>query len=210
MLSGIDAIIFDFDGVLNRNYDGEGFFWSRSLKADHGIETAAFTAAMFDETFKDVLTGAVDLRDRLENILPALGCKASAAEFLTYWFEKDLTPCPDLLAMVADARKAGIRCVIGTNNERHRTDFIWRRLLKDRVDGIYAAGAMGVAKPDPAFFRAIQKDLGCETPDRLLLVDDIPANTIDARALGWKAHQYGDYTQGQLGRPRDLRTALGL
>ena len=100
--------------------------------------------------------------------------------------------------------------MIGTNNERHRAGFIWEKLLKHHTDGMYAADPLGVAKPDTAFFAAIQKDLDCADPGRLLLVDDIPANVTGARAAGWQAIQYGDYTTRKLGDPAELRTALGL
>jgi putative hydrolase of the HAD superfamily len=210
VLSNLDAIVFDFDGVLNRNYDSDGFVWARALMADHGLDVTDFRTALFDAHFADIVAGAVDLRTKLEHLLPTLGCATAAGDFIDYWFERDLTPCADLLGLLAEIKTTGLRCVIGTNNERHRTAFIWERLLKDRVDGIYASGLMGVAKPDPGFFHAIQADLGCADAARLLLVDDIPANVAAARAAGWQAIQYGDYTQLRLGNPTDLRAALGL
>jgi putative hydrolase of the HAD superfamily len=210
VLSGLDVIVFDFDGVLNRNYDGDGFVWSRALKDDHGVDVADFRAALFDAHFADIVIGAVDLRAKLEHLLPTLGCATAAGDFIDYWFTRDLTPCAEVLGLVAEIRATGRRCVIGTNNERHRTAFIWEHLLKDRVDGIYASGLLGVAKPDAGFFHAVQTDLGCRDTARLLLVDDMPANVAAARAAGWQAIQYGDYTQHRLGNPAELRSALGL
>lgn len=209
-LHHLEAVVFDFDGVLNRNYDSAGFFWSRDLARDHGVDVDAFAAAMFSGSFADVLTGKADLKARLEQVLTALGCATPADAFLDYWFSKDLTPCDGALGVVRDLRAKGLRCVIGTNNERHRAGFLWENLLKHHVDNMYAAGPMGVAKPDPAFFAMIQDDLGCTDPARLLLVDDIPANVAAARAAGWQAIQYGDYTVHRLGDPADLRAALGL
>lgn len=209
-LHHLEAVVFDFDGVLNRNYDSTGFFWSRDLPRDHGIDVAAFARAMFDDSFADVLTGKADLRERTAAVLNTLGCATPAHRFLDYWFTKDLTPCHGALGIVGELRARGLRCVIGTNNERHRAGFIWENLLKHHTDGMYAAGPMGVAKPDTAFFAAIQKDLGCADPGRLLMVDDIPANIAGARAAGWQAIQYGDYTTRKLGDPDELRAALGL
>ena len=210
MLSDLDAVVFDFDGVLNRNYDTAGFFWSRDLEKDFGFSVQAFTAALFNEYFTEILVGRRDLHHALERILPELGCQAPADVFTSYWFERDLTPCRDMLTLVGELRASGLRCVIGTNNEQRRTDFLWEQLLKDHVDKVYAAGPMGVAKPARAFFEAIQTDLGCQDPIRLLLVDDIPANVIGAREAGWKAIQYGDYTRKELGNPSELRRLLGL
>ncbi len=209
-LHHLDAVVFDFDGVLNRNYDSAGFLWSRDLARDHGLDVGTFAGAMFGGSFADVLTGKADLKERLAAVLAALGCTTTADKFMDYWFTKDLAPCDGALGVVRDLRERGLRCVIGTNNERHRAGFLWENLLKHHVDRMYAAGPMGVAKPDPEFFAMIEDDLGCADPSRLLLVDDIPANVAAARAAGWHAIQYGDYTAHRLGDPADLRVALGL
>lgn len=206
----LDAAVFDFDGVLNRNYDSAGFLWPRRLKEDHGVDVDVFARTFFDDTFNEVLTGKVDFKVRLAALLPALGCATPAETFMDYWFTKDLSPCEHALGIVGELRAKGLRCVIGTNNERHRAGFLWDNLLKDHVDRMYAAGPMGVAKPDPQFFAMIQEDLGCADPSRLVLVDDMPVNVAAARGAGWQAIQYGDYTARKLGDPGELRVALGL
>ena len=215
MHSCLDAAVFDFDGVLNRNYDSAGFFWSRRLEADHGVAAEDFARTFFDDSFADVLTGKIDFKARLAALLPTLGCATPADRFMDYWFAKDLTPCAEALRIVGDLRLRGLRCVIGTNNERHRADFLWENLLKDHADHMYAAGPMGVAKPDPRFFTTIREDLiqkgwGCTDPARLLLVDDIEENVAAARAAGWQAIHYGDYATKTLGDPTELRAVLGL
>lgn len=215
MHSCLDAAVFDFDGVLNRNYDQAGFFWSRRLMDDHGVAGEDFARAFFGESFNDLLTGKADLKARLEALLPTLGCATPADSFMDYWFANDLAPCPDALRIVGDLRARGLRCVVGTNNERHRADFLWENLLKHHADHMYAAGPMGVAKPDARFFTMVREDLiakgwGCTDPARLVLVDDIEANVIAARAAGWQAIHYGDYATKTLGDPAALRAALGL
>ena len=118
-LHHLEAVVFDFDGVLNRNYDSTGWLWSRDLARDHGIDVTAFGNAMFGDTFADVLTGKADLRDRTAAVLKTLGCATTADRFLDYWFTRDLTPCHGALGIVGELRARGLRCVIGTNNERH-------------------------------------------------------------------------------------------
>jgi putative hydrolase of the HAD superfamily len=210
MLTSLDAVVFDFDGVLNRNYGAEGFLWARNVEAEFGFTAESFENAFFTEAFMDVLVGKTDIHAVLDALLPALGCRRPSAEFLAFWFEQDLTPCAAAFALVAEVRAAGLRCVIGTNNEPRRAAFLWERALKGRVDGFYTAGLMGVAKPDTAFFRHIQDDLGVANPARLLLIDDIPANVAGAKAAGWQALQYGDFPARTLGDPHELRVALGL
>ena len=210
MLSTLDTIVFDFDGVLNRNYGAEGFVWARNVEREFGFTAETFEAAFFTEAFLDVLVGKTCMHAVLDDLLPTLGCRRPATDFTSFWFEQDLTPCDGVFALLDELRAGGMRCVIGTNNEPLRAAFLWERALKGRVDGLYTAGLMGVAKPDAAFFHHIQRDLGVADTARLLLIDDIPANVTGARAAGWQAIQYGDFPARTLGNPDDLRKALGL
>lgn len=210
LLFQLEAVVFDFDGVLNRNYDRDGFVWSRNLAQDFGIDAREFAKTIFDEKFRGVLSGEVDLCDIVAKVLPSLGCNCPAPEFLTYWFERDLALCDEMLQLVADIKSMGASCFVGTNNERHRATFIWDRVLTGRVDGIFASGPMGVAKPDPGFFNHIQSELKITDPSRLLLIDDMGENVTAAKRAGWRTIQYGDFSQHILGNPAELRAALGL
>jgi putative hydrolase of the HAD superfamily len=200
----IEAVVFDFDGVLNRGYDAQGFIWQRFVERDLGFCGHAFAHAMFGDNFKPIAVGTRDLRDVLDEVLPVLGARCSTAEMMAYWFAQDLEPCAELLAFIDNLRAHGIRCVLGTNNERHRAAYIWDNLLKDRMDGLFTSGLMGVAKPDAAFYLAVQDALGC-SPERILFIDDIAENVAAAQALGWRAVQYGDHAAGRLGHPQDIR-----
>lgn len=211
MLSALHTIVFDFDGVLNRNYDEAGFLWSRDLHERFGISGPQLDAALFGaHNFEDILVGKIDLHDALTKILRDHGCAHAVEDFAADWFERDLVPCAGMLALIDELRERGIPCVIGTNNEPRRAAFLWERLLKNHTDGIYTAGVMGIAKPDVAFFHHIQDALKVEDPKRLLFIDDIAENVDGARRAGWQALQYGDYARKQLGNPADLRAALGL
>jgi len=205
MQAPIEAVVFDFDGVLNRGYDAEGFIWQRFVERDLGFCGNAFAAALFGDNFRTIANGERDLRDVLNALLPTLGARCSTAEMMDYWFAQDLKPCDDLLGFIDRLRASGIRCVLGTNNERHRATYIWDHLLKDRMDGLFTSGLMGVAKPDPAFYLAVQEALGC-APERILFIDDIAENVTAAKALGWQAVQYGDHATGRLGHPHDVRS----
>lgn len=203
-MQGIEAVVFDFDGVLNRGYDAEGFIWQRYVERDLGFCGHAFARAMFGDHFKPIADGRRDLRDALDALLPTLGARCTTAEMMDYWFARDLKPCDDLLAFIDTLRAGGIRCFLGTNNERHRATYIWENLLKDRMDGLFTSGLMGVAKPDPAFYLHIQNAIGCR-PEGILFVDDIAENVAAARGVGWHAIQYGDHAAGRLGDPQDIR-----
>lgn len=211
MIGRLDAVVFDFDGVINRNYDEGGFRWSRDVQRDFGICPKTLSQRLFGEAFKAVIVGEVDLADAVAPILADLGCTASAVDFLAYWFDRDIALCAPTLALMARVRAAGVPCVIGTNNERRRAAYIWETAgMSAHADAIYASGVLGKAKPAAAFFAHIADDLGAADPARLLLIDDMPKNVSGARAVGWQAMLYGDHSALRLGVPADLEAALDL
>ena len=82
------------------------------------------------------------------------------------------------------------------------TESHWRRLIHE-VDGRplegepefpgiaalkwhFASHKLGVAKPDPAAFRALERETKMRGAN-VLLLDDTPVNVETARGLGWRA-----------------------
>ena len=60
--------------------------------------------------------------------------------------------------------------------------------LRD-ADRHYISARMGLCKPDPAIYAAVERDSGL-APDALLFVDDKSENVEAARARGWHAHLF--------------------
>ena len=56
-------------------------------------------------------------------------------------------------------------------------------------DRRYISGEMGMVKPDPAIYAAVEADCGI-APDRLFFTDDRADNIAAARARGWVAHRF--------------------
>jgi 2-haloacid dehalogenase len=54
---------------------------------------------------------------------------------------------------------------------------------------IYVSGELKLIKPDPRIFDHVERDLGT-TPEKLLFIDDNPANIAAAKARGWQAHHF--------------------
>lgn len=71
-------------------------------------------------------------------------------------------------------------------------------------DRRYISGQMGMAKPDPRIYAAVEADCGVR-PQALLFADDRAENVEAARARGWGVHLFG----GPEGFAREL-AALGL
>ena len=60
-----------------------------------------------------------------------------------------------------------------------------------KFDRRYISGEMGLIKPDPAIYAAVEADCGLP-PESLLFADDRADNIEAARARGWQAHLFTD------------------
>lgn len=183
----VDCVVWDFDGVLNRNIVDGRFLWSETLEQDTGHSLESVQAAIFSDAFPEILRGRIDLLDHVAAWAESAGYAPGAAAFLDYWFAKDAQPDPRMLGYMERLAAAGLRQVIATNNEPRRTAYIEREMgFGQRVEAIFSSGRLGCAKPDQEFFDRVRGALGA-APKRLLLIDDSAANVAAAEALGWRA-----------------------
>jgi putative hydrolase of the HAD superfamily len=210
MLDGIDVVVWDFDGVINRNYDESGFLWSRDLERDFALTVSAVHSALFGEAWRSVLSGKLGIHDLLAGCLPSLGYAGTPQSFLDYWMERDFHIDHEVIAIMKRLRAMGKVQAIGTNNEPVRTDLLWTKYEMNRIcDHLFSSSHLGIAKPDREFYAVVQNAFGIP-PHRLLLIDDTPKNTEGARNAGWQGLPYGDYSRGQSGNASELTKALGL
>lgn len=189
-MTSVAAVVWDFDGVLNRNVvDGE-LLWSKRITDDLGIDLDTFRAHLFQSNWHDVLTGREDLLDRLAAWAAAAGYRQPVQTVLDYWFAHDALPDRTALDLLAAARARGLRAVIATNNEPRRAAYIENEMgFAGRVERVFASGRIGVTKPDRRFFAHVSDALAL-APERLLLIDDGEANVAAARRCGWRAHHF--------------------
>ncbi|MFZ1990171.1 MAG: HAD-IA family hydrolase [Alphaproteobacteria bacterium] len=210
MLDSADIVIWDFDGVINRNYDEKGFLWFRDVEADLGISHEALQQALFTGRWAQVLTNQTHVLDLLAEVLLPLGFKGTPREFFDYWMERDFALDREILALMHRIKSIGKKQAIGTNNEPLRTALIWENHgMRDVADHMFSSGLLGVAKPNADYFERVSKILGVR-PERILFVEDTPKNVDAARAAGWHTVAYGDSSKMQLGNARELSNLLGM
>ena len=83
-------IAWDFDGVLNRGYQGGFFRWQQTFEADLGVSAKVFTDFVFTESnFVTVLTGQRDILDVLQDWITTHDVPHEAGFVLDYWLSKD-------------------------------------------------------------------------------------------------------------------------
>ena len=198
------VVAWDFDGVLNRNIENGVFAWSRQFEADLGLSLQSFSHYLFGGRFQKAMQGEACLIEIVTEWTELNGASGRTHEILDYWFTQDARPDPETLAILAALKSHGVRHVMATNNEVHRTDFIEHRMgFHAHVERIFAAGRMKVAKPDAAYFAHIEDELLVD-PAEILLVDDMHENILAARGRGWQTFHFVE------GSHVVLAQALGL
>ena len=133
--------------------------------------------------------GLVDLRRRcaavvadelqtplpLEDVLDAL---LAAIRFRAY---------PEVPAALERLRAGGARLAVVSNWDVSLHDVLERTGLRGLVDAVVISAELGVAKPDPAIFRAALDRLGAGAADAMHVGDSVEADVAGARAAGLEA-----------------------
>ncbi len=155
---------------------------------------------------KTTLTGEVDLRELLTELLERDGRDCTADDILEVWYRVELDDV--MLTLVDRVRAAGVITALATNQQSYRGGFMLANLAYDEhFDHQFHSFQVGLAKPDPAFFTHIVETLGVE-PEEAVFVDDMAVNVRGARQAGLNAvHFAGTDTYGHL---RCRLRALGV
>ncbi len=195
-IDGVRAIVWDFDGVLNRSGgrspDGV-YLWQRIVAEELGINALSMARAVFDRDKPALFTGKDDVMDRLADWIRAEGVEVAPEDILELWFESDHDPDPELERVLGLLAEAGVVQVILTNNEARRARWIAQDAgWAEKVDAIYASGETGVMKPAAEAFAQVETALDM-APHEILFIDDSPSNVEAAETRGWLGW---DYTPG--------------
>jgi putative hydrolase of the HAD superfamily len=133
--------------------------------------------------------GLVDLRrrcaavvqERLGTSLPlddVLAALLSAIRFRPY---------PEVAGTLARLRAQGARLAVVSNWDVSLHDVLERTGLRRLVDAVVISAELGVAKPDPAIFRAALERLGADAAGAVHVGDSLEADVAGARAAGLEA-----------------------
>lgn len=192
-IASIDAVVFDFGGVLIRITRS----WRQALERaglpdTPVVDDPAFAAAL-DARYVAFEDGSIDAPTYYQAIVDHSGGRLDrrAAERLHQAIL--IGPYPGVDRLVDAVRAAGLTAAVLSNtNPPH-----WRRMRA--LEGgppefaplhlpspAVASFEVGVAKPQPGIYRALQTALDLP-PGRILFFDDSEANVRGAREVGWQA-----------------------
>lgn len=179
MSARVRGVVFDLGGVLihldhaRLGLDTDRATWHRWL-LEHPVARAWETGACAYPVFADAV---------LADFGPKMDPQA-LAQRLQDWVR---TPGPQAEALPQGLRPGIHPLCLSNNNPLH-----WGRLGELGVGRWFTHAVLsyqeGVAKPDPAIYRALERRCGL-SGDALLLLDDNAVNVQAARALGWQAEQ---------------------
>ena len=179
----ISAVLFDADGVVQRPSRD---WWSR-LTSLVPTDGDAFVADLMAAE-KPSLVGKGDFRDAVAEVLQRWNSPVSIDEALEpwRWFEAE----PAVVEMIGQLRAAGIGCHLATNQQAYR-----RAIMQDErgygawFDQTFYSCDVGLAKPDPAYFRAILAAIDVPASS-VLFIDDNENNVAAALGVGLRAEVY--------------------
>lgn len=194
----VRALLMDADGVTQYPHSG----WLKEMTRLGGPRFIADAFALE----KTTLTGKADLRELLTEVLVRDGRACTADDILQVWYRIDVDEI--MLALVDRVRAHGVVTALATNQQSYRGGYMLANVAYDRhFDHQFHSFQVGLAKPDPAYFRHVVAELGVE-PEEAVFVDDMEVNVRGARKAGLNAvHFAGTDTYGHL---RCRLRALGV
>ncbi len=170
----VRALLMDADGVVQYPQAG----WLKDMARLGG---PGFIPEMFRNELT-TLTGQVDLRQVLADMLQRRGRDCTAEDILQVWYRIDVDEL--MLGIVDRVRATGVVTALATNQQSYRGSYMRANLPYDEhFDHQFHSFEVGLAKPDPAYFSHIVAALGIE-PEEAVFVDDVLANVRAAQTAG--------------------------
>ena len=188
MKTRFDAILFDADGVM-QTVDEEWWFAMTALIGE-GADEDRVKGFLGDVMTAELpsLAGQLPFLEPLREVLERWQVAMPAEDVLTMWQHIDVDPV--MVDAVQELRATGVRCALTTNQHPERAAYMRENLgYADVFDVLFYSCDLGVAKPDPAYFRTAVERLGT-LPGRTLLLDDNADNIAGAKEAGLAAELF--------------------
>lgn len=185
----LKAVIFDADGMVITNTTR----FSESFSREFGVDYADMLP-FFEGEFRQCLIGKADLKAAIQPYLAKWNWDKSAEELLEFWFMSEHHIDEQVVAYVQQLRNQGIACYLGTNQEKHRTEYMRTKMgFSEVFDDIYSSAEIGYKKPHPEFFKYIFKKLSPIEKEEIWFWDDTEENVEGAKKFGFNAELYTDF-----------------
>ena len=200
----IDAVLFDFDGVI-RQWD-ESDLWTFEDKA--GIESGtvygtAFAADLHEPLIRGKLTWLQWRNETERRLVYRHG--ESIRPIAKKFFEFEGRIDAEMVELL-ERLPSQVRLGLLTNNHDRFEEYLKRMGLDVRFDVVINTHRIGIAKPDSGAYLAATTKLGVD-PQRCLFIDDLEVNVAGGEATGLICHHF-QHREGLIERLQELGIEL--
>lgn len=178
-------LIFDFGNVLIEINPARSIAAFGTLGASGSLHLEA-------DFFHDFETGGIRATEFRRALRGQLGRAASRSSLDAAWNALLLEIPPRTLQVLRSLRTKGYRLALLSNTNPIHIDEVRRRLgpfgygeFARCFERIFYSYEMGLRKPDPAIYAAVDRELGITKPKEVLFIDDNAANIASAAKHGW-------------------------
>ena len=179
-------LIFDFGNVLIEIDP------ARSIKAFQTLGAQA-DLHLDADFFQDFETGAITAAEFRRALRSQLKWASADSSIDRAWNALLLEIPPRTLHVLSSLRAQGYRLALLSNTNPIHIDEVRRRLgpfgygeFARCFERIFYSYEMGLRKPDPTIYAAVDRELGITSPAEVLFIDDNAANIASAAAYGWR------------------------
>jgi putative hydrolase of the HAD superfamily len=189
-LPGVRAVVCDLDGVV-RGFDSRV---QADVEHRHGLPGGAIARAAFNPVrLTPAITGGLSderwratVAEDLDQAFPFVDAAGAVAE----WSAHLGYVVAEVLSLL-DRIRQRVPVILLTNATSRLHEDLDALDLTSHFDAIVSSTDIGVAKPEPGAYAAIEAVVnglvGAVEPASLLFVDDSDANVAAASARGWQA-----------------------
>ncbi|MDO8614547.1 MAG: HAD family phosphatase [Dehalococcoidia bacterium] len=194
--SWIQAVFFDFGGVLQQHMDGIDH---KAIESRLGLEERTLMRALYrDSRYLDFQVGKCTYDEWLASVQEAVQqhCGDKAQAVMRAWQEAERPLNEDMISLVKHLRAGGYRTGIISNTipgmeERLRAELPH---LVPLFDVRVGSGDLGIAKPDPEIYLHAARLAGI-APQRCAFTDDVHKYALAARDVGMHGFHFTGYEQ---------------
>lgn len=188
MQTDLDAVVFDFGGVLiDVDYE-------RTIDAfiELGIDNfdLMYSQAAQSKLFDEFETGKISAPRFINGLLPFLPVGVSPNAVVKAWNAMIGSVPYEGIQLLKSLRQAGIRTFLLSNTNELHIPIAFRRWLEVHPEGpnelfdkIYLSHEVGMRKPDLRIFELVCREQKLD-PSRTLFIDDSEQHICGARKAG--------------------------
>jgi len=181
----IKAIFFDADGVVLKKRDK--YFSQRFIEDNNPELKIEEILKFFKNEYKDCILGKINFKEALTPYLEKWGWKKSIDELLQYWFAYENNLNNDVLDLVGELRKKGIKCYLASDHTEYRKEDLIKNVgLENYFDGFLFSCDLGFTKSTKEFFEKALENLDF-SKEEVIFIDDEPENIQAAESAGIKS-----------------------